>query len=95
MTNGNEAQFYSPDDIPCPHLATWHYLPNGLDDLSTAIVADDIKFSGLTPPQANAATPDVDPRCCGGTNIAMAIYNANTHVCCTDGSVDTIGTCPT
>ena len=78
--------FYSMADVPCPGEGEWNYLPNGLDTHpGNVITANLIKINGLTPGHVEENNNDF--QCCTPNDAAFSLYNANSHVCCSDGSV--------
>ena len=49
ITDADGPKFFSPDDVPCPDLAHWVFLPDGLDTSQESFVAaEGITFGGLT-----------------------------------------------
>lgn len=88
ITDGIDPKFYSTDNIPCPDLADWVYLPNGAETIELAMVnATQVTFGGTTPAEKLEARPEVDEQCCQSINqdSAMTPYNTVTHVCCDNG----------
>ena len=92
IRDANGIRFFSQDNVPCPDLANWTYLPDGDETADGDMIsAGSITFGGTTPGEKEESAPESDPQCCQSSSLdsVMIVYNAATHVCCASGASET------
>jgi len=100
----NQRRLYNRSNVACPMNAAWYvpqggwYSTPGSDRLIPGGPATNLRFNGLTQGQMLSAAKlrksnrvDVDEQCCTPQDAPFSIFNANSHQCCPNGSLLTIG----